>query len=150
MGIFGEFFGNSLGILWEFFRNSLEIVTKVSWLCLFTKSIVSYLGRFGFLSRFCLKAEGQEFRSLEVRASISHLKIRETICIHNGLLSIRALFIWRNLESLFEGSFDNSSLIWRVFKLCHFGTKIAVRLLKLKTRQMTIGYWESRIINFKA
>ena len=99
MGIFGEFFGNSLGIHWEFFRNSLEIVTKVSWLCLFTKSIVSYLGRFGFLSRFCLKAEGQEFRSLEVRASISHLKIEKKN--QNGWLKKSAFFKIANSQKFF-------------------------------------------------
>ena len=74
LGILWEFFGNSLEILWEFFRNSLGIVTKVSWLCLITKSIVSYLSRFGFLSSFCLKAQGQEFRSLEVRGKLIALK----------------------------------------------------------------------------
>ena len=64
LGILWKFFENSLGILWKFFGNSLGILWDER-KCFFQD--------FGLMEKEGRKEE--EFESLEVRASLSHLKM---------------------------------------------------------------------------
>ena len=61
-------------IFWE------DFFGRIFWEEFFGRNyLVEIIKELMFLSRFCLKAEGRKdenFRSLEVRASISHLKTK--------------------------------------------------------------------------